>query len=42
MMSKKSLIAAVMRGLEVSGMSALAQAGYSESVVNAIETIETR
>ncbi|MFT9277686.1 MULTISPECIES: hypothetical protein [Bifidobacterium] len=42
MMNKKSFMAAVMRGFEVSGMSALSQAGYSESVVNAIETIETR
>ena len=31
MMSKKKFMAAVMRGFEVSGMNALAQAGYSEA-----------
>lgn len=42
MMSKKKFTAAVMRGFEVSGMNALAQAGYSEATTKAFEAIENR
>lgn len=42
MMSKKKFMAAVMRGFEVSGMNALAQAGYSEATTKAFEAIENR
>lgn len=42
MINGRKFMAAVLRGLEVSGMDALAQAGYSESTLNAIESIEKR
>ncbi|WP_269082770.1 hypothetical protein [Bifidobacterium aesculapii] len=42
MLNGKKIMAAVLRGLEVSGTSALAQAGYSESTLKAFEAIEQR
>lgn len=40
MLNGKKIMAAVLRGLEVSGTNALAQAGYSESTLKAFEAIE--
>ena len=42
MLNGKKIMAAVLRGLEVSGANALAQAGYSESTLKAFEAIEQR
>ncbi|WP_263390571.1 hypothetical protein [Bifidobacterium rousetti] len=42
MLNRKKIMAAVLRGLEVSGVNALARAGYSESTLNALEAIEKR
>lgn len=42
MLNGKKIMAAVLRGLEVSGTNALAQAGYSESTLKAFEAIEQR
>lgn len=42
MSMKGKLFSAIKRGLEVSGMNAIGEAGYSESMVEALEGMAKR
>ncbi len=42
MSMKRKLFSAIKRGLEVSGMNAIGEAGYSESMVEALEDMNKR
>lgn len=42
MSMKHKLFSAIKRGLEVSGMNAIGEAGYSESMVEALEDMNRR
>lgn len=42
MSMKHKLFSAIKRGLEVSGMNAIGEAGYSESMVEALEGMSKR